>query len=137
MRSTVMHAAGDVRVQDRDDPTIAAPTDAIIRLTATCVCGSDLWPYRGADASTGRLRWATNTSASSRRSASTSPRSSPASSSSGRSSPPTTPAPICLAGYQSSCLHRESVGANGAQPQYLRVPLADGTLVATPEVPVR
>jgi threonine dehydrogenase-like Zn-dependent dehydrogenase len=42
---------------------------------------------------------------------------------------------ICQAGYQTSCIHREFVGANGAQAQYLRVPLADGTLVATPEVP--
>ena len=39
---------------------------------------------------------------------------------------------ICRAGYQTSCIHREYVGANGAQAQYLRVPLADGTLVATP-----
>src|ERR1700712_1629962 len=43
--------------------------------------------------------------------------------------------PHCLAGYQTSCQHREFVGAGGAQAQYLRVPLADGTLVATPEVP--
>ncbi len=42
---------------------------------------------------------------------------------------------ICRAGYQSSCVHREPVGANGAQAELLRVPLADGTLVATPEVP--
>src|SRR5947207_8556691 len=42
---------------------------------------------------------------------------------------------ICRAGYQSSCLHREPIGALGAQAGYLRVPLADGTLVATPDVP--
>ncbi len=42
---------------------------------------------------------------------------------------------ICRAGYQSSCVHREPVGALGAQAEYLRVPLADGTLVATPELP--
>ena len=50
MRGTVLHAPGDVRVEDRDDPTIEQPTDAIIRLSATCVCGSDLWPYRGIEA---------------------------------------------------------------------------------------
>jgi NADPH:quinone reductase-like Zn-dependent oxidoreductase len=44
-----MYAPGDVRVEDRPEPTIQKPTDAIIRLSATCVCGSDLWPYRGAD----------------------------------------------------------------------------------------
>ena len=47
MRGAIMHAPGDVRVEERDDPTIIEPTDAIIRLSATCVCGSDLWPYRG------------------------------------------------------------------------------------------
>jgi threonine dehydrogenase-like Zn-dependent dehydrogenase len=44
-----MYAPGDVRVEDRPDPQIRKPTDAIIRLSATCICGSDLWPYRGAD----------------------------------------------------------------------------------------
>jgi len=42
-----MYSAGDVRVEEREDPKIIEPTDAIIRLTATCICGSDLWPYRG------------------------------------------------------------------------------------------
>jgi threonine dehydrogenase-like Zn-dependent dehydrogenase len=50
MRGTVLHAPGDVRVEDRPDPTIEQPTDAVIRLAATCVCGSDLWPYRGIEA---------------------------------------------------------------------------------------
>ena len=93
MRGAVMYAPGDVRVEDRPEPTIVEPTDAIIRLSATCICGSDLWPYRGADPIDravadgprvrrhrrgGRLR--------------RSPRSGRASSWSGRSSPPTTPA---------------------------------------------
>src|SRR3954465_15148024 len=47
MRGAVLHAPGDIRLERRDDPTIIEPTDAIIRLPATCVCGSDLWPYRG------------------------------------------------------------------------------------------
>ena len=47
MRGAVLHAPGDVRVENRDDPRIEQPTDAVIRLSATCVCGSDLWPYRG------------------------------------------------------------------------------------------
>ena len=45
-----MHAHGDVRVQQREDPKILEPTDAIIRVAATCVRGSDLWSYRGIDA---------------------------------------------------------------------------------------
>lgn len=48
MRGAVLHAPGDIRVEKRPDPTIEHPTDAIIRLSATCICGSDLWPYRGA-----------------------------------------------------------------------------------------
>jgi threonine dehydrogenase-like Zn-dependent dehydrogenase len=42
-----MHAPGDVRVEDRPAPRIVNPTDAVIKLAATCVCGSDLWDYRG------------------------------------------------------------------------------------------
>ena len=49
MRGAVLYAPGDVRVEDREDPTIVEPTDAVIRLSATCVCGSDLWPYRGVE----------------------------------------------------------------------------------------
>ena len=49
MRGVIMHGPGDVRVEDRPDPVIQKPTDAIIRVTAACICGSDLWPYRGAE----------------------------------------------------------------------------------------
>ena len=44
-----MYTAGDVRVEEREDPKIIEPPDAIVRLTATCICGSDLWPYRGVE----------------------------------------------------------------------------------------
>ena len=47
MRATVMYGPGDVRFEHVDDPKILKPTDAIIKLSATCICGSDLWPYRG------------------------------------------------------------------------------------------
>ena len=47
MRGVVMYRARDVRVEEREDPRIVEPTDAVIRLTATCICGSDLWPHRG------------------------------------------------------------------------------------------
>lgn len=50
MRGAVMYAPGDVRFEDRPDPKIVEPTDAIIRLTATGICGSELWPYRGVEA---------------------------------------------------------------------------------------
>lgn len=69
MRGVVMRAPGDVRVDERDDPTILEPTEAIIRVTAACICGSDLWPYRGIEKPECRNRWATTPSASSSRSA--------------------------------------------------------------------
>lgn len=47
MRATTIHAPGDIRVEEVPDPVIERPTDAIVRVTAGCVCGSDLWPYRG------------------------------------------------------------------------------------------
>jgi threonine dehydrogenase-like Zn-dependent dehydrogenase len=47
MRATTIHAPGDIRLSDVPDPTISAPTDAIVKVTASCICGSDLWPYRG------------------------------------------------------------------------------------------
>jgi threonine dehydrogenase-like Zn-dependent dehydrogenase len=50
MRGAVLHSPGDVRFEERETPKIIAPTDAVIRLSATCVCGSDLWPYRGIQA---------------------------------------------------------------------------------------
>lgn len=47
MRATIIHAPGDIRVENVPEPNIVAPTDAVIRTVATCVCGSDLWSYRG------------------------------------------------------------------------------------------
>src|SRR3954447_25088870 len=55
MRATMMYSAGDVRVEDVPDPVIAEPTDAIVRVTSGCICGSDLWPYGDMEpAETGR-----------------------------------------------------------------------------------
>ncbi|MBG6218532.1 threonine dehydrogenase-like Zn-dependent dehydrogenase [Arthrobacter sp. CAN_A6] len=47
MRATIIHGPGDIRVEDRDYPSVIRPTDAVVKVTASCVCGSDLWPYRG------------------------------------------------------------------------------------------
>jgi threonine dehydrogenase-like Zn-dependent dehydrogenase len=135
MRGAVIHAPGDVRLEERDAPKIIEPTDAVIRTVATCVCGSDLWDYRGINPVVeptpigheyvgiveevggdvrqikpgqfvvGSFFASDNTCAN------------------------------CRNGYQTSCLHREFVGAGGCQAEYVRIPLADGTLVATPEVP--
>ena len=47
MRATTIHAPRDIRLSEVDDPTIEKPTDAIVKVTSACICGSDLWPYRG------------------------------------------------------------------------------------------
>jgi threonine dehydrogenase-like Zn-dependent dehydrogenase len=133
MQGAVLYAPRDIRFEEREAPKIAQPTDAIIRLSATCICGSDLWPYRGVQAIAqptpmgheycgiveevgrevrnikpgqfvvGSFATSDNTCA------------------------------ICRDGYQSSCVHREFMTA--AQASLLRVPLADGTLVATNDLP--
>lgn len=134
MRGVVMYTAGDVRVEERDDPKILKPTDAIIRLTATCICGSDLWPYRGiepadhqvmgheyvgvveeigaevanvkvGDFVVGSFVISDNT------------------------------CEICRSGFQSKCVHAEFVSQIGTQAEKARIPYADGTLVPTPGQP--
>jgi len=130
-----MYGPGDVRVEEREKPALAAPTDAILRVVASCICGSDLWPYRGLDTTAqptpmgheyvgvveqvgadvrnvkvgefviGSFFASDNTCA------------------------------ICASGYQTHCVQRQPAAATGAQSEYLRVPLADGTLVATPGMP--
>ena len=134
MRGVIMYAPGDVRVEERANPTIVEPTDAVIRLTATCICGSDLWPYRGIETPdhtpmgheyvgvveeigadvrnvsvgefvVGSFVASDNT------------------------------CEICEAGYQSRCIHNVMMGAIGTQSELARIPLADGTLVATPGQP--
>src|SRR3954453_15980408 len=128
MLGTMLYGARDVRIEDREIPTIVEATDAIVRLSATCICGSDLWPYRGIQktseptpmgheycgiveevgTSVRIIKPGQFVIASFFASATT--------------------CAHCNYGYQSSCQHREFVG--GAQAPLLRVPLADGTLVA-------
>lgn len=135
MRAVVMHAPGDVRVENVPDPVIVEPTDAIIRVTSACICGSDLWPYRGietlagptpmgheyvgvveqvgpevrdiqvGDFVVGSFVASDNT------------------------------CEICQAGFQSRCIHQVMMGAIGTQSEYARIPLADGTLVKVPGEP--
>jgi threonine dehydrogenase-like Zn-dependent dehydrogenase len=135
MRGVVLHAPGEVRVEERDDPTIVEPTDAVIRLSATCVCGSDLWPYRGIEDVDGPspmgheyvgIVEAVGGEVTTIR---------PGQFVVGSFFASDGTCEICRAGYQSSCVNRVPVGALGAQAELLRVPMADGTLVATPDVP--
>src|SRR5438876_10809200 len=109
MRGTMLYGPRDVRFEDRAEPKITKPTDAIISLSATCICGSDLWPYRGIQ-------------------------------------PIAQPTPMgheyCgiveevgkeVRNIKSSCVQREFMST--AQASLVCVPLADGTLVATDDLP--
>jgi threonine dehydrogenase-like Zn-dependent dehydrogenase len=135
MRGAVIHAPGDVRFEDRADPTVQAPTDAVIRMSATCVCGSDLWDYRGVNPVTSPTPMGHEYAGIVEEVGTDVTTIKPGQFVIGSFFASDNTCEICRAGFQTSCVHREFVGAGGAQAEYLRVPLADGTLVATPEVP--
>jgi threonine dehydrogenase-like Zn-dependent dehydrogenase len=133
MRGAVLYGPRDVRVDERPDPTIIDATDAVIRLSATCVCGSDLWPYRGLNPASdpvpmgheycGIVEEVGRAVTSIR----------PGQFVIGSFAASDNTCPHCRAGYQTSCAHRQWVV--GAQAPFLRVPMADGTLVATQDLP--
>ena len=136
MRVAVMTAPGAVQVEDRADPTIQKPTDAIIRLSATCICGSDLWPYRGIEALGGPRPMGHEYAGIVEEVGSAVSSVQPGQFVVGSFFASDNTCEICRSGYQPSCPHREAFGPTGAaQAERMRVPLADGTLVATPEVP--
>ena len=133
MRGAVLYAPGDVRFEERDAPNIIEPTDAVIRMSATCVCGSDLWPYRGispvAQPTPMGHEYCGIVEEVGRAVTSVKPGQFVI----GSFFASDNTCPNCKAGYQSSCQHKVFIG--DAQAGRLRVPLAEGTLVATPEVP--
>jgi threonine dehydrogenase-like Zn-dependent dehydrogenase len=135
MRGVVMHAPGDVRVENREDPRIEQPTDAIIRVAAACVCGSDLWPYRGIEPVNGPTPMGHEYVGVVEEVGSDVTSIKPGQFVVGSFFASDNTCEICQAGYQSRCVHAELVGALGTQAQYARIPLADGTLVATPDSP--
>ena len=135
MRVAVMYGPGDVRVEDRPEPTILAPTDAIIRLAATCICGSDLWPYWGVEPLDEPRRMGHEYAGIVEEVGAAVTTIRPGQFVVGSFFASDNTCEICRAGYQSSCLHREPGAPDGAQAERMRVPLADGTLVATPEIP--
>jgi threonine dehydrogenase-like Zn-dependent dehydrogenase len=135
MRATVMYGPGDVRVEEREEPRIVEPTDAIIRLSATCICGSDLWPYRGLDTPDWPMPMGHEYGGIVEEVGSEVTTIKPGQFVVGSFFASDNSCEICQAGYQSSCIRREPVGAIGTQAELARIPLADGTLVATPDVP--
>jgi threonine dehydrogenase-like Zn-dependent dehydrogenase len=135
MRGAVLYAPGDVRVEERADPTIELPTDAVIRVTAACVCGSDLWPYRGVDTVDGPAPMGHEYVGVVEEVGDEVRTLTPGQFVVGSFLASDNTCEICRAGYQSACVQRQGIGGLGAQAERLRVPLADGTLVATPELP--
>src|SRR5690349_17692803 len=137
MRGTVLYGPRDIRFEERPDPQIVEPTDVVLKLSATCVCGSDLWPYRGVDAPQeptpmgheycGVVEEVGSAVKNVKRGQFVV----------GSFFASDNTCEICRAGYQSRCAHLQYIGAGGAQAPYLRVPLADGTLVATRDQPSR
>src|SRR5579863_1482646 len=123
MRGVIMHAPGDVRVEDRDDPAIIEPTDAIIRMSATCVCGSDLWPYRGIDPITEPTPMGHEYCGIVEEVGSAVRTIKPGQFVVGSFWASDNTCPICKAGYQSRCVHAELMGEIGTQAQLARIPL--------------
>jgi threonine dehydrogenase-like Zn-dependent dehydrogenase len=135
VRGAVLHSPGDVRVEDRPDPTIEKPTDAIIRLVAACVCGSDLWPYRGIEPIDEPRPMGHEYVGVVEEVGSDVRNVEPGQFVVGSFFASDNTCEICQAGYQSRCVHGEFATPTGAQAEYARITLADGTLVATPGTP--
>ncbi|MFJ8472997.1 zinc-dependent alcohol dehydrogenase family protein [Kitasatospora sp. NPDC094011] len=136
MRATVIHGPNDIRIEDVPDPVIQHPTDVVVRVVNACICGSDLWAYRGvAQRVAGQrighefLGVVEEVGAEVR----------------GFTKGDLVVAPFvwsdgvcefCLEGLQTSCPHGGfwgSVGSDGGQGEAVRVPFADGTLVKLPK----
>jgi threonine dehydrogenase-like Zn-dependent dehydrogenase len=135
MQGAILHAPRDIRVEQREDPKIEQPTDAVIRLAATCVCGSDLWPYRGIEPVDGPAPMGHEYAGIVEEVGRDVRNVKPGQFVVGSFIASDNTCEICRAGYQTSCLHRAPMGAIGTQAELARIPLADGTLVATPDVP--
>ena len=135
MRGVMLYGPHDARVEERPDPQIIEPTDAIIRLPATCVCGSDLWPYRGADPVIQPMPMGHEYVGIVEEVGSAVRLIKPGQFVVGSFFASDNTCPICQAGYQSRCVHAVPMGSIGTQAQFARIPLADGTLVATPDIP--
>lgn len=133
MRATVMHGPRDVRFEEVPDPKILKPTDAIIKLAATCICGSDLWPYRGLQSNDGPAHMGHEYCGVVVEVGREVRTIRPGQFVVGSFCISDNTCPHCTYGFQSSCIQGEFM--SGAQAPYARVPLADGTLVATAEMP--
>lgn len=135
MRAVKLYGARDVRVEDVPMPTIREDGDAIIKLAAACVCGSDLWPYRGVDPITEPITTGHEYCGVVQEVGPGVKNIKPGDFVVGSFFASDGTCEICRSGYPSGCLDRRGMGGENCQAEYLRVPLADGTLVATPTMP--
>jgi threonine dehydrogenase-like Zn-dependent dehydrogenase len=129
----MIYAPRDIRFEDRPEPKITKPTDAILRLSATCICGSDLWPYRGIQPIAQPGPMGHEYCGTVEEVGKDVKNIKPGQFVVGSFATSDNICTVCRHGYQSSCVQREFM--NAAQAPYLRVPLADGTLVATEDFP--
>jgi hypothetical protein len=133
MKATMLYGPRDVRCEEVAEPKILKPTDAIIRLSATCVCGSDLWPFRGLNPIKAPMAMGHEYCGVVEEVGSAVTTVHPGQFVVGSFCISDNTCPHCRFGFQSSCEQREFM--SGAQAPLARVPLADGTLVATSEMP--
>ena len=133
MLGTILRGPRDVRCEEVPEPKIVKPTDAIIRLSATCICGSDLWPFRGLNPITAPMAMGHEYCGVVEEVGSAVKTVRPGQFVVGSFCLSDNTCPHCRFGFQSSCVQREFM--TGAQAPLARVPLADGTLVATAELP--
>ena len=133
MRGAVLYGPRDVRFEERDAPKIIKPTDAIIRVSSACVCGSDLWPYRGIQPIEQPTPMGHEYCGIVEEVGKDVRAITPGQFVIGSFATSDNTCAICKHGYQSSCVQREFMSA--AQAPFLRVPLADGTLVPMSGMP--
>jgi threonine dehydrogenase-like Zn-dependent dehydrogenase len=133
MRATVLYGTRDIRFEEREAPKIERPTDAVVRMSVTCVCGSDLWPYRGVQPIERPTPMGHEYCGVVEEVGSAVRSIKPGQFVIGSFATSDNTCPHCQHGYQSSCVNREFM--TRAQAPVLRVPQADGTLVATPAMP--
>ncbi|HEV7955974.1 MAG: dehydrogenase [Microbacteriaceae bacterium] len=133
MRGVVMYGPGDVRVEEVEDARIVDSTDAVIRLAAACICGSDLWPYRGIDKLNGPAHMGHEYAGLVEQIGDDVVNVKVGDFVVGSFVASDNTCEICQAGYQSGCIHR--VFMTGTQSELARIPHADGTLVPTPGIP--
>ncbi|TCQ02811.1 threonine dehydrogenase-like Zn-dependent dehydrogenase [Rhizobium sp. PP-F2F-G36] len=133
MLGTVLYSPGSVRCEEVAEPKILHPTDAIIKLSASCICGSDLWPYRGFNDIAQPMHMGHEYCGIVVEVGSAVKTIKPGQFVVGSFCLSDNTCPHCLAGFQSSCEHREIM--TGAQAEYARIAQADGSLLATPEMP--